>query len=96
MVLVNSHVVSPLQDAKASDQTLKAFQAEIGIDGRAYFLQQQYCKPSGYGLLKYAPWGQLSKDLATRFADFIGDKISAQDYADEATKQIDAQIGSLK
>src|SRR5262249_2803702 len=42
MVLVNTHVVSPLQDPKASEMTLKAFQSELGVDGRAYFLQQQY------------------------------------------------------
>jgi hypothetical protein len=76
--------------------TLKAFQSELGVDGRAYFLQQQYCKTSGYGLLKYAPWGQLAKDLQTRFTEFMGDKLSAQDYANEATRQIDQQLGGLK
>jgi hypothetical protein len=48
MVLINTHVVSPLQDPRASEVTLQAFKREIGIDGRAYFLQQQYCKTSGY------------------------------------------------
>jgi ABC-type glycerol-3-phosphate transport system substrate-binding protein len=96
MVLINTHVVSPLQDPRASEVTLQAFKSEIGIDGKAYFLQQQYCKTSGYGLLKYAPWGTLSTELNTRFNDFMGDKLSANDYAKEATTKIDQQIGTLK
>jgi hypothetical protein len=96
MVAVNTHVVSPLRDPKASEETMKAFTAFSGNDARAYFLQQQYCKTSGYGLLKYADWGKLLPDLNARFTDYMGDRTSAQAYADEATRLIDLAIGAKK
>ena len=94
MVAVNTHVVSPLRDPKASEETMKAFTDFTGNDARAYFLQQQYCKTSGYGLLKYADWGKLFPDLNAKFNDYLGDKTSAQAYADEATRLIDLALGA--
>ena len=96
MVAVNTHVVSPLRDPKASEATMKAFTDFTGNDARAYFLQQQYCKTSGYGLLKYADWGRLLPDLTARFNDHLGDKTSAQAYADEATRLIDLALSARK
>jgi ABC-type glycerol-3-phosphate transport system substrate-binding protein len=93
LVALNTHVVSPLRDPKASEETMRAYQQLTGNDARAYFLQQQYCKTSGYGLLKYAEWGRLLPELRPRFDDFMNDKLSAQAYATEATRLIDQNVG---
>ena len=96
MVAVNTHVVSPLRDPKASEETMKGFAEFSGNDAKAYFLQQQYCKTSGYGLLKYGEWGKLLPDLNAKFNDYMADKMGAQAYADEATRLIDQTIGGKK
>jgi hypothetical protein len=92
-VAINGHVVSPLQQQEASAASMKAFEAEFGVKAQTYFLAQQYCKTTAYGLFKYPEFGQIVPDLESRWNDFLNGKVGVQAFADDATQLVDRKVG---
>jgi ABC-type glycerol-3-phosphate transport system substrate-binding protein len=93
MVAINGHVVSPLQQPEASAASMKAFESEFGVKAQTYFLEQQYCKTTAYGLFKYPEFGQIVNDIDSRWTDFLNGKVGVQAFADDVNQLIDQRVG---
>jgi ABC-type glycerol-3-phosphate transport system substrate-binding protein len=93
MVAINGHVVSPLQQTEASAASMRAFEAEFGVKAETYFLQQQYCRTTGWGLFKYPEYGQIVPEIETRWSDVLNGRVGVQAFADDVTQLIDQRVG---
>jgi ABC-type glycerol-3-phosphate transport system substrate-binding protein len=93
LVAINGHVVSPLQQAEASAASMRAFETEFGVKAETYFLQQQCCKTTGWGLFKYPEYGQIVPEIETRWNDVLNGKVSVQAFADDVTQIVDQRVG---
>ena len=82
-VVMNGHAVSALAKG-GSDLPQQAYQERSGADAKAYLLMAQQSRASGWGLLNYASYNDIDREHQPLWADLIGTKISAGEYAQRA------------
>lgn len=89
------HVVSPLKQAAASDLSQRRYQEQLGVDPKAYLLQAQTTRPSGWGMSKYANFSRLAPEMDARYLnEFMADKLGAREYTAWVTKYVDDNLGA--
>jgi len=89
--LVAGHSVSPLLNG-GSDLAQKTRQEQWGIDPKAFLLESYTELPSGTGILKYANWPNIAKQLTQPYADVQALKTSPEDYGRSAAQLVNANI----
>jgi ABC-type glycerol-3-phosphate transport system substrate-binding protein len=89
------HVVSPLKNAAASELSQKQYREHLGVDPKAYLLQAQTTRPSGWGMSKYANFAQVGPAIDDRYnKEFLADKLGVKEYATWVTKYVDDNLGA--
>jgi len=89
------HVVSPLKNPAASEISQRRYQDQLGVDPKAYLLQAQTTRPSGWGMSKYAKFAQVGPAIDDRYnKEFLADKLGVKDYANWVTKYVDDNLGA--
>ncbi|MBI3973368.1 MAG: extracellular solute-binding protein [Chloroflexi bacterium] len=91
------HVVSPLKNPAASEVSQKRYRDQLGVDPKAYLLQAQTTRPSGWGMSKYANFAQVGKAIDERYnKEFLADKLGVKEYATWVTKYVDDNLGAAQ
>jgi multiple sugar transport system substrate-binding protein len=89
------HVVSPLKSPAASDISQKRYREQLGVDPKAYLLQAQTTKPSGWGMSKYANFAKVGPEIDRRYnEEFLADQLGVKEYATWVTKYVDDNLGA--
>ncbi|HEV2126904.1 MAG TPA: hypothetical protein VGW38_29490, partial [Chloroflexota bacterium] len=89
------HVVSPLKNPAASEISQKRYHEQLNVDPKAYLLQAQTTRPSGWGMSKYANFSQVGPAINDRYTkEFMADKLGVKEYANWATKYVDDNLGA--
>jgi multiple sugar transport system substrate-binding protein len=89
------HVVSPLKNPAASEVSQRRYQEQLGVDPRAYLLQAQTTRPSGWGMSKYANFAKVGPEIDARYnSEFLADKLGVKEYATWVTKYVDDNLGA--
>jgi ABC-type glycerol-3-phosphate transport system substrate-binding protein len=87
------HVVSPLKNPAASEVSQKRYRDQLGVDPKAYLLQAQTTRPSGWGMSKYAAFAQVGPEIDERYNnEFLADKLGVKDYATWVTSYVDENL----
>lgn len=89
--LTAGHAVSPIMKG-GSDLAQQQFRERTGIDARAYVLQAQASYPSGAGMLKYAKWDEVNREVTPFWNDFQADRISVNEFTERATRIIEERL----
>lgn len=89
------HVVSPLKNPAASEVSQRRYREQLGADPKAYLLQAQTTRPSGWGMSKYARFAQVGPEIDQRYTkEFLADKLGVKEYATWVTKYVDDNLGA--
>jgi hypothetical protein len=89
------HVVSPLKNPAATEVSQKRYRDQLGVDPRAYLLQAQTTRPSGWGMSTYANFSKVGPEIDARYNnEFLADKLGVKEYAAWVTKYVDDNLGA--
>jgi hypothetical protein len=87
------HVVSPLKNPAASEESQRRYKEQLGVDPKAYLLQAQSSIPQSGGMSKYAKWSSIvDNPLDARYKELMADKLAVREYATWATKFINDNL----
>jgi multiple sugar transport system substrate-binding protein len=89
--LITGHFVSPILNG-GSDLAQKDAQQRLGIDAHAFVLESYTLLPSGTGILKYANWPAILKQLAPMYTDVQALKRTPDDYGRQAAQIVNDNI----
>jgi ABC-type glycerol-3-phosphate transport system substrate-binding protein len=89
--LIAGHFVSPILNG-GSDLAQKAAQERLGVDPRAFVLEAPTLLPSGTGILKYATWPAILKQLTPMYAAVQAGTQTPDDYGRQAAKLVNDGI----
>jgi multiple sugar transport system substrate-binding protein len=89
--LITGHFVSPILNG-GSDLAQKDAQQRLGIDAHAFVLESYTLLPSGTGILKYANWPAILKQLTPMYADVQALKRTPDDYGRQAAQIVNDNI----
>lgn len=82
-VVMNGHAVSALLKG-GSDFPQQYYREQSGADARAYLLQAQYSRASGWGMLNYSTYNDVDREHTPLWNDAVAGKISVGEYAQRA------------
>jgi ABC-type glycerol-3-phosphate transport system substrate-binding protein len=89
------HVVSPLKLPAASEVSQRRYQEQLGVEPKAYLLQAQTTRPSGWGMAKYANFSKVGPEIDARYLnEFMADKLGVREFAAWVTKYVDDNLGA--
>lgn len=89
--LIAGHFVSPILNG-GSDLAQKAAQTRLGVDPHAFVLEAPTLLPSGTGILKYATWPAILKQLTPMYAAVQAGTQTPDDYGRQAAKLVNDGI----
>jgi ABC-type glycerol-3-phosphate transport system substrate-binding protein len=89
------HVVSPLKNPAASAISQRRYREQLGVDPKAYLLQAQTTRPSGWGMSKYADFAQVGPEIDARYTgEFLAGTLGVQEYAGWVATYVDDHLGA--
>jgi multiple sugar transport system substrate-binding protein len=90
-VASQGHAVSPLLKGN-SESSLKVYQERAGIDPRAYFLQAQHSRASGWGMLNYPNYLDVNREHDKLWAELVASRIGVGEYTRRAAELWDTNL----
>lgn len=90
--LTAGHSVSPLLKG-GSDVAQKAYRDQHGVDPKAWALQAQYSRPSGNGILKYAKFPEIDRELVPMYRQVQENQMAVGEYGRRAVEIIQRVLG---
>ncbi len=91
-VVMNGHAVSALLRG-GSDFPQQYYKERSGADAKAYLLDAQHSRASGWGMLNYSNYNDVDQLHQPLWSDLINNKISAGEYAQRAADLWTQRLG---
>lgn len=92
-VVMNGHAVSALLKG-GSDFPQQYYREQSGADAKAYLLQAQYSRASGWGMLNYSTYNDVDREHSPLWIDALAGKISVGEYAQRAADLWTRNLGT--